>query len=510
MKFHDSENESSDKSEKSIHKIRINKFYINPNCSFQKSKMKNLEFSMEHNLNLLTQEHKDLYYSGSDDESETVEWRFMAYPGKSLWCSKGIEKMTCTPRKEGYIYSPNMKLDFLEYTILYTQTSILRVKNEFKDQVRIAWDPKFALALVKEAIFSSDGSELQTFNKRSMEYWYQYYVREKETFNRMSGNIERLTSFRQILPVEEIIIPQPWSYYKKESQAFPLFLAKKSVLQKEYFYDLNPLNFIRMQIRKKSYESEWTEWSDCKVSSDFLEDYENIPVPDLYASYSKVSANEKDEYVEKFLESPAFQYLDTFSVFETDRKYKSGENISIKFHISNPIKSFFWTAEDQERVSLNKHFYYSIFSKVLEKNEINDDDTPLKEMSFKYGALTKYPMVPDSFFNKFSSYKYFGKNIPEKNCYNSFSQSSRPDYPFDMALCINTGEFNAVLKTERDILKKYGLWNDKKIEASELLSVGFDDEIEKNDVGNIREYNVYLCLQQISKIKFSGGYCTKV
>ncbi len=213
----------------------------------------------------------DVIFQSDRDECIEYEMPFMNIPNPVMWHTvearsvEGTQSVTC-PNVVQYTFPKCFEL--LQHLVLYITLPKVTIKPEFVGKRSIAWSPNLGNNIVKKATLRvDDGGTIETLDSHAMDFAAFIY-------NKQGGHKTHCHRYdvHSSLSPSTITLDQPWHYSLPENQGFPLFALKEgSSLVHSYEFDLDPLNFLQVQIYDFTVQA-----FNTVVIADYLDTFEGI------------------------------------------------------------------------------------------------------------------------------------------------------------------------------------------------------------------------------------------
>lgn len=422
----------------------------------------------EEELKSITDFQKEIH--STSNASEKIISNFYREFIKSTWYSSTPVKMNSSIDNQEIVYTINSSFHYLNYSYMRFMLPPIKVKKEFKGQVRIAWCHNVGTNIVKKAVLKeNDGGDYHKFDNVWLDIYFQFYQNggagKREAHNIGVGNVKCLEDWSEFLPAYPINVDQPWYYSMDGALAFPI-LFKGSLTRAEHRYTFRRKisDLLRVQVLK---DGKWRDTT--KKIHTYLDIRANakIRIPELWGRYSYNSA---DELGWQKCESTHTFY--TRDVEICDKKnpniYKSVAEIDL--HSTKPCLAFFWLAEN---IDASDNHNYSNYTN--DSNDLYSGWDPIKTTTLTYGTIIKFENMPSDHFSIAEPRKHF-PSAPCERGYHGYSNAN-DSTSFDADIGLVYAGMNAKLQCYIDNNNIF--MNSYKGEEEDEEEG--DEEEEKND-----------------------------
>lgn len=337
-------------------------------------------------------------------------------------------------------YILNPEFHYLNYTYLKCSLSLVKVKSQYVDEIRIAWPHNIGTAIIKKGIFKDDDILYQSFDNIWLDDYFQWYMQSgvgKERIHDIGiGCVPILEEWNHVLPAYPINIHQPWYYSEEAGLAYNIDQkGSKCKAEHIYHYQLNPTELIRMQ---REINGVWKDIDPRKFAELYLEPIAPIRKPSLWGQYGYVTNSELNTpKCKNNMKNRVFYYKD-IEVYDSEKTYNYGQTMEVSINSKRPCLAMFWKAENMNATKNNNFSNYTS----------NTDDLmlgwdPIKHNSLKYGENYKFNSMESDHFT-LSEARYHFPSAPRYIGYHakSFGNDSSK---YDGEVGIVLGPLNAKL-----------------------------------------------------------------
>ena len=364
-------------------------------------------------LNSLTEFQRDIHIMANMSE-EIISNFYRAFI-KSTWYSSMPMKLKCTTDGEEVVYSVNNSFHFLMYSYMCFTLPPVRVKQEYKGRVRIAWCHNVGTNPIQQAIFKEDDDTYQTWDNYWADIYFQFYqdqgAGKRENHNIGVGNVKCLEEWTEYLPSYPIDVDQPWFYSMDHALSFPIFY-KNSQTRAEHRYTFRRklVDLLRVQILGKDHKWKNTtrkvhQYLDITPSA-------TLKLPELWGRYAYITEPEIKWY--KCKQTRVF-YTRDVEICDTPNPNKYKSTAEIGLHCTNPCLAFFWVAENLDATANHNYSNYT-----TDVNDLYSGWDPIKTTTLKYGTTVRLDNMPSHHFSIAEPRKHF-PSAPSERGYHGYS-----------------------------------------------------------------------------------------
>jgi len=364
-------------------------------------------------LNCLTDFQREIHVISNI--SEDIISNFYRTFIKSTWYSSMPMKLKCTADGDEVVYTVNNSFHFLMYSYMRFTLPPVRVKQEYKGRVRIAWCHNVGTNPVKQAVFKEDDDTYQSWDSVWADIYFQFYqdsgAGKRDSHNNGIGNVKCLEDWNETLPPYPINVDQPWFYSMDHALAFPIFYKHSQTrAEHRYIFRRKIVDLLRVQILGKD-----KKWKDCtrKVHS-YLDTSPSatIRTPELWGRYAYITDPEIKWY--KCKEGRTF-YTRDVEICDTPNPNKYKSTAEINLHCTNPCLAFFWVAENLDATANHNYSNYT-----TDTNDLYSGWDPIKTTTLKYGTTVRLDNMPSDHFSIAEPRKHF-PSTPNERGYHGYS-----------------------------------------------------------------------------------------
>lgn len=388
-------------------------------------------------LSNITDFQKEMYDVLDENSSTSLIPRFLATFKQRPWSDNMLIKLSRVEEAGKYIYSPNMKFDFLLYCFYYTQLPFLKVKEEHIDKIQICWTHNLAHNITKKCEMYYDDSTPQTFDTVSLDIYRQFYLKKKlrKTYDINIGNDPRLISWTSELLGLTIKPHQPWYFSEKEYFALPILQfndrndTKKSDIPIRFIYEFNLdiSKLLRMRRlvpdnmaskTKGAYRDEGRMWKDIPCRFEYLNGVPNthkLPVPEIYGRHVLITPEERIWYKELCNSKPYKIYITDIISKDSDNNYKYQSQARLDIDYKASVRALHFVAENMEA---KRNRLYSNYT--TNSNDISQGYSPIESYELVYFNAVRIPKTNFEFASEIEANYHF-PSVPFEPGYGGLS-----------------------------------------------------------------------------------------
>lgn len=346
-------------------------------------------------------------HEGSDGEN--FYSRFHKVYIKTTWYCSDLRPLQNFVDGEDIIYKPDNNYHYLLYTYLRFTLPMIKVKEEYKSIVQIAWCHNIGSNIVKFASFKEDDLAYQSLDPVWYDFYFQFFMNngtgKRKNHKIGIGSIPLLEDWNTKLPSYPINVEQPWFYSDSPCNAYPLFYRNsQSRAEHRYTFRRKVSDLLRIRIWKNE------EWSTV-ITEDHLHciDFGKstlIEKPTLWGGYACITDKELAAYRNNMPKKEI--YVRDVEICDAENPCKYGQKSEISLDCTNPCLAMFWCAENQEAVKYKNYSNYTCNSE-----DLYEGWDPIQHNTLKYGNNNKFNMLESDHFNIAISRKHFSSSPSE-------------------------------------------------------------------------------------------------
>jgi hypothetical protein len=443
----------------------------------------------------------ELYYSDTTKDEEITSNSYREF-SKSTFYVPIDEKLEASNTDQTSTVRVNVSYDELLYLNCRIELPTLKVKEEYKETVKIAWGHNLGHNIIKSAKFYIDGKEYQRFNKIDLDVLYQFEIPNdrKQKYKERIGSIPCLEDWTLHLPRYKLNVPQPFYFCKDISQNIPLkvFNVKEAHFVYEFVLDIWKL------LRVSIFSSKTNTWQELKnLNKSKLETFvtgfntaATLSVPELIGRYV-ILTDEERNWRNSCLTKQVY-YIDQMVDSSPTNLYVISQTAETQLVSNSPCRKIYWMAENAS----NKD--YNIFSNYTTAKEHLKGYNPCSTATMKYQQIVRFHLDQDM----------FDRTIPDKHCigtpnetgYNVYSFSyDNSSFDADIGMSFNPPNNTptlSILIEDTDPYKEETKKFEEKLNKDELEKMLEEQEnvIKENVSKDL--YRVHVRLLTYRRVKF--------
>lgn len=350
------------------------------------------------------------------DMSEEIISNFYQAFIKSTWWSSIPMKLKCTEDGEEVVYTANDTFHFLMYSYITFTLPTVRVANEYRGRVRIAWPHNIGTNPITRAVFRQDDDNYHTWDNVWADIYYQFYqapgAGKRENHNVGIGNVSCLESWSELLPNYPINVDQPWFYSMDPALAFPLlYKGSQSRAEHRYTFKRRISELLRVQMLTK--DGTWKNVDKKRMRYVDLGSDAMLSLPELWGRYAYVTDNEVKWH--KTCQEQRTFYTRDVEICDTSNPNTYKSNADVMLHSSNPCLAFFWVAENQDARST-----FNLSNYTTDVHDVYSGWDPVKTTTLQYGTTVRLDNMASHHFSIAEPRKHF-PSAPSERGYHGYS-----------------------------------------------------------------------------------------
>lgn len=445
----------------------------------------------------------DLYYSDVNNKDDEITSNSYREFFKSTFYVPIDEKLDANHADSTSYFKIKVSYDELLYLNCRINLPTLKVKDDYKDTVKIAWCHNIGHNMIKSAKLVLDGKEYQKFDNIDLDILGQYEVTndKKYHYKERIGSVPCLEDWTTHLPRYKLNVPQPFYFCKDISQNIPLKVFGIKEGSFVYQFELDITKLLRVSI----FSSKTNSWQELKnIDKTKLEAFVSglntavtIPYPELVARYVVLTDEERNwrnsclskqvYYIEQMVDSSPTNLVGLNQTAET------------KLVSNSPCKKIYWLAEN---VSAKE---YNIYSNYSSCRDYAKGYNPCSLATMKYGQIIRFQLEQD----------VFDKQMPDKHCVGTPIEPGYNIYSF----CYDNSTFDAdigmsfnppnntptlsVMITDTDPYKEeVKKFENKKLNIDDLEAMLEQQETIEKQSGSKEIFQLHVRLLTYRRVKF--------
>jgi hypothetical protein len=444
----------------------------------------------------------ELYYSDANNKDDEITSNSYREFNKSTFYIPIDEKLEATHTDKTSNFKIKVSYDELLYLNCRMELPTLRVKEEYRDTVKIAWCHNLGHNMIRSARLILDGKEYQKFDKIDLDIFLQYEVSNdrKEHYKQRIGSLPMLEDWTNHLPRYRLNIPQPFYFCKDISQNIPLrvFNVKEAYFVYEFVLDIWKLLRVSILSSKTNTWQELRNPSKSKIEQlvNGLNTSATLPYPELNARYI-ILTDEERNWRNSCLSKQVY-YIDQMVDSSPNNLVPIHQTVETKLVCNSPCRKIYWLAENITGREYNISSNYTTNS----RDHLNGWN-PCASATMKYGQITRFHYEQD-FFTQHTPDKH-SLGTPVETGYNMYSFCyDNNTFDADIGMSFNPPNNIPTLSihiSDTDPYKEEVKKFEKKLNKEDLDDMLAQQETEEKE--NSREqYQVHVRLLTYRRVKF--------
>lgn len=444
-------------------------------------------------LETFSEFQKDLH-AGRED-GEVLESYNHTEHIKTTWHAHLPCRFGSSQNRDTIVYKPPGNFDTLLYSYRVHYMPAIRVKEEYKDRIRICWPHNLGINLCTAAKALFNEEPFQTIDSKSNDCAHQFFsMGDKESaVNEDMGNVPEMENWNTILPKYKVVVYDPWNYSRDPTMSIPLYLCNLCPFTHEYKFCQKVGDLLKIQEKiDNGVESVWKHIPFNVKYVDISTETDVLPTPELWGRFD-VLDDELRRYFLNFWNDennkiiPGKEYvmwIDDFFSASSENPQKMGQNISVSMESVKPVKAFFWMLEN---VNAAKTKNLSNYTTNLDS--VYTGRTPWGHYNYKYSASDRL-LKMDPVHASRAEPRSHALMVPRDKGYGMYSYSLKP-----RSLHPDVG----VVLTSKEMSMKAQLC--MAIEDDDPFDCFRDEDDPKPE--NIDQYQLHVRMLVTRKVSFS-------
>nr|QBK93777.1 MAG: major capsid protein [Pithovirus LCPAC406] len=323
----------------------------------------------------------ELHDVGKESKDDEVFNRFREDVKKYTLDIKVLERMKASSSTEQYgaVYNINSKMDYIIYLYEKFNLPSVKVEDEYKDRIQIAWTHHLIHHMNVGIYLSIDDENQLTIDSNWFDINSQYFINHiVKNYCGTAGIIPELEDFSTILYGRPIGVTIPFEFSNNLVHSLPLYKLVNTI-QFKFEFQLKICKLLRMR------ELVDGKWTNIEVDPKYLAKMDalsEVSKPEIFAQYALQNRKIRDYYYEN--DSKREIYLLDVVTVSSVNDIEFGKSIEIDLQCPNPCRGVFVTAQNIVARDMN---YYANYT--TNANDHTLGDNPIKSFSISYGSIER-------------------------------------------------------------------------------------------------------------------------
>jgi hypothetical protein len=380
---------------------------------------------------------KEMYLP--ETETEKIGTRFSLDFEKKSQANHIKVRMDQVPMKEGEIkYTASQKFDNLLKIEAHITLLPIKVKEEYKKTVTICYHHNLGHNILYEGECKLDNEHYGYLNSQYLDIHSQYFVKKRNLYNRMIGNIPCLEEWNTELPAIPLIVPQPYSFSRNPRVSIPLLKSTKNIVTFEYKVKTKLTDLIKMRVLTK--DGVYKVLPICNLKYLETKNATNIPIPEMWGRYSEMTDAERNwrKSIDMKTGEPIKQviYVEDIEKISSKNPITIGTKETLSLASSIPTKHIFWMAGLTDAGFSNY---------TTNKNDVYKGYNPCAKAAIKYGSSDRVEECGQEHFSLSEAFDFPWENTPCEDGYNVHTYTFNPNDIQNADTAVNLKECGASL-----------------------------------------------------------------
>ncbi len=373
----------------------------------------------------------------TDSPDAPIESIFAGAVNRRTWYSTFPHKLESEYQNEKIKYKSLHTPDYLAHVYIVQQLPALRVKDKWKEEIRICWPHNCGNNITTKGEFVIGSSNIiQTIDNKWMDDHHQMMIENgyEKFIKKCQGNFPFLEDWNTFLPEYALTPMQPFFIDSDTEMAFPIYrIDPQKDISIKYKIRRNFREMLRM---KKKCVDGWKEicFNKTYIEGNFGKD--ELPLPEMYGIYYKISSAEIDVSLEAdengVVKDTYEQMINEVIVYDRDEKHSYGANVAVELHSAHPCK--FVTVKAENSIYEKSRNY----SNYTTDEDVYKGSSPIKSFPcLSFGPTIKMEKLDSCHTDRMFPY-YHAPRVPTEPGYNLIPFSSRvADFNFDVGVILS-------------------------------------------------------------------------
>ena len=291
-------------------------------------------------------------------------------------------------------------------SFLHVELPALRVKAEFKDELKICWPPNIGLLIKNHGSLLFGDVNIQMTDTYSDLFMCEYFLdgSKRDSYKQMVGNVPELTEFSTFIPRYDLFMPQFFFYSSDISKSIPLFLFPSvESVKHNYEFNLRIGDFLRI-LQKNKDTGQWDhiKFSQCLNKIEGYNGHMMIPSPKLYGEFCFLTDYEMSQRMNN-LNYTIYSF--DFIPFESTNPQSLNTAVSITYSTSRPVQYIISGAENVDSIDiLGVHHNFS--------TDLNSNGhSPIRKVGIRFKDETEFIELSAKIFEKVMPFTRNGTDL---------------------------------------------------------------------------------------------------
>lgn len=317
------------------------------------------------------------------------------------------------------VYTASQMFDSLLKVEAHINLLPIKVKDQYKNTVSIAYHHNIGHNILYEGECKVDNEHFSSLDSVFLDMFSQYFVKKRELYDRMVGNIPCLEDWSTELPGLPLIVPQPYSFSRNTRVSIPLLKSKNNTVTFRYKVRTKLTDLIKMRIKRK--DGTYKELSKCKLT--YLDTKNtDIPIPEMWGRYAEMTDEERNwrKSIDMKTGEPLKQviYIEDIDKVSSGNPIMVGTKETLLLGGTAPAKHLFWVASLVDSGFSNY---------TTNRTDLYKGYNPCAKASIKYGTSDRVEEMPHQHFDLSECYDYDWPNFPREAGYNVYTYTFNPN-----------------------------------------------------------------------------------
>jgi hypothetical protein len=351
------------------------------------------------------------------NKEEKVDTRFSTEINKRAQSNHLKVKLDQIPVKEGeVVYTASKKFDSLLKIEAHITLLPIKVKEQYKNKISICYHHNLGHNVLYEGECKIDNDHYGYMDSIYMDINSQYFVRKRDLYDNMIGNIKFLEEWGSQLPALPLVVPQPYHFSRNTRVSLPILKSISNTITFEYKIRTKLTDLIKMRVSTKD------GYKEIKCNLKYLDTKNtHIPVPEMWGRYSEMTDEERNwrKSIDEKTQEPRKQviYIEDIDKNSSKNPIIVGSKETISLAGTAPAKHVFWVA------SLIDSGYSNY---TTNRENVYNGWNPCSKTSIKYGSSDRIEECGHEHFDLSEVYDFDWPNTPREAGYNVYTYTFNP------------------------------------------------------------------------------------